>query len=152
MYYTIQTANNKGADQTAWMCRLICTFVVRKWWKQVFSWHGSFWYPYCLIANRNISRSTATLLSIGSVNICNGRLGHFIRKLWHYLSAVKAKLYHLRFYYQSLNKTFFFEPINKDSNFEPHHEKTCLWWFATRQDSDWPAHLQKLDWVLKYWI
>ena len=28
-YYTIQAANNKGADQTARMCRLICTFVVR---------------------------------------------------------------------------------------------------------------------------
>ena len=34
--------NNKGADQTARMCRLICTFVVRIWHKQVFSWGGSF--------------------------------------------------------------------------------------------------------------
>ena len=29
--YTIQAANNKGADQTAQMRRLICTFVVRIW-------------------------------------------------------------------------------------------------------------------------
>ena len=36
-YYTIQAANNKGADQTAWMCRLICVFVVRIWQKQVLS-------------------------------------------------------------------------------------------------------------------
>ena len=33
--------NNKGADQTAPMRRLICTFVVRIWQKQVFSWRGS---------------------------------------------------------------------------------------------------------------
>ena len=29
-YDTFQKANNKGADQTAWMCRLVCTCVVRK--------------------------------------------------------------------------------------------------------------------------
>ena len=40
-YYTVQAANNKGADQTARMRRLICTFVVRIWLKQVFSWSGS---------------------------------------------------------------------------------------------------------------
>ena len=40
-YYIICVANNKGADQTARMRRLICTFVVRIWLKQVFSWHGS---------------------------------------------------------------------------------------------------------------
>ena len=40
-YYTIQAANNKGADQTARMRRLICAFVVRIWHKQVFSWLGS---------------------------------------------------------------------------------------------------------------
>ena len=33
--YTIQAANNKGANQTARMRRLICTFVVRIWLKQV---------------------------------------------------------------------------------------------------------------------
>ena len=40
-YYTIQVANNKGADQTAEMRRLICAFVVRICHKQVFSWCGS---------------------------------------------------------------------------------------------------------------
>ena len=34
--------NNKGADQTARMCRLICAFIVSIWHKQVFSWRGSF--------------------------------------------------------------------------------------------------------------
>ena len=29
-YFTFQIANNKGADQTARMRRLVCTFVVRK--------------------------------------------------------------------------------------------------------------------------
>ena len=33
---TIQAANNKGADQTARMCRLNCACVVRIWHKQVF--------------------------------------------------------------------------------------------------------------------
>ena len=40
-YHTILMMNNKGADQTARMHKLICTFVVRIWLKQVFSWHGS---------------------------------------------------------------------------------------------------------------
>ena len=40
--YTIQAANNKGADQTAQMRKLVCAFVVRIWQKQVFSWRGSY--------------------------------------------------------------------------------------------------------------
>ena len=39
-YYTIKVVNNKGAVLTARMCRLVCTFVVRIWLKQVFSWCG----------------------------------------------------------------------------------------------------------------
>ena len=38
----IETANNKGADQTARICRLICAFVIRIWHKQLFLWHGSY--------------------------------------------------------------------------------------------------------------
>ena len=41
-YYTFQAANNKGADQTAQMRRLICAFLVRIGQKQVFSWWGSY--------------------------------------------------------------------------------------------------------------
>ena len=41
-YYTIQAANNKGADKTAQTHRLICAFVVRIWHKQVFLWSGSY--------------------------------------------------------------------------------------------------------------
>ena len=40
-HYTSQTANNKGADQTAQMHMLICVFIVRIRHKQVFPWHGS---------------------------------------------------------------------------------------------------------------
>ena len=29
-YDTFQNANKKGADQTAWICRLVCAGVVRK--------------------------------------------------------------------------------------------------------------------------
>ena len=41
MYNTIQAAKNKGANQIAWMRRLICAFVVCIWHKQVFSCCGS---------------------------------------------------------------------------------------------------------------
>ena len=37
-YYTNKAVNNKDADQTAQMRRLICIFVVRIWQKQVFSY------------------------------------------------------------------------------------------------------------------
>ena len=40
-HYAIQAANNKGADQTERMHRLICTIAVHIWHKQVFSWWGS---------------------------------------------------------------------------------------------------------------
>ena len=33
----LSNRNNKGADQTVWMHRLICSFVVHIWHKQVFS-------------------------------------------------------------------------------------------------------------------
>ena len=42
MYYTIQAANNKGADQTAQMRRLICAFVVHIWHKQILTWLTNF--------------------------------------------------------------------------------------------------------------
>ena len=38
--------NNKGADHTARVRRLICAFVVRIWQKQVFSWRGSIFSSY----------------------------------------------------------------------------------------------------------
>ena len=34
--------NNKGADQTSQVRRLICAFVVRIWQKQIFPWCGSY--------------------------------------------------------------------------------------------------------------
>ena len=42
MYYIIEETNRKGTDQTVWMCRLICAYVVRMWQKSVYSWCGSF--------------------------------------------------------------------------------------------------------------
>ena len=29
-YFTFHIVNNKGDDQTAWMCRMVCAFVIRK--------------------------------------------------------------------------------------------------------------------------
>ena len=40
--YTFNLANNKGADQTAQMRRLVCAFVVRKHRRQVFSCRGPY--------------------------------------------------------------------------------------------------------------
>ena len=40
--------NNKGADQTARMRRLICAFVVHIWHKQILSWRRSFTTSLCL--------------------------------------------------------------------------------------------------------
>ena len=42
MYFTFQVVNNKGADQTAWMRRLVCAFVVRKQQNQGFSRRGPY--------------------------------------------------------------------------------------------------------------
>ena len=39
-YNTFQKANNKVADQSAHMRMLVCAFIVRKPWRQVFSWRG----------------------------------------------------------------------------------------------------------------
>ena len=44
--------NNIGADQTAWMRRLICAFVVRILLKQVFSWRGS---NCCYVTSRHFN-------------------------------------------------------------------------------------------------
>ena len=38
--YTFQRVNNKEADQTAQMCRLVCTFIVGMLLHQVFSGHN----------------------------------------------------------------------------------------------------------------
>ena len=52
-------ANNKDADQTVRMCKLICVFVVGKWHKSVGSYYTVSWhkiqfdnaaeFTYCLI-------------------------------------------------------------------------------------------------------
>ena len=55
--------NNKGADQTAWMRRLICTFVVRIWHKQVFSWCG--W--------NGIENNWAATSEFGTYRLCEQR-------------------------------------------------------------------------------
>ena len=34
--------DNKGADQTAWKCRMVCTFVFWTYQSQLFSCHGPY--------------------------------------------------------------------------------------------------------------
>ena len=46
-YDTFQLVNNKGAEQFAWMCRLVCAFVARKPCGQVFSRQGTCDFQQC---------------------------------------------------------------------------------------------------------
>ena len=57
-------ANNKDADQTVGMRRLICTFVVRIWQKQIISWRGS----YCIFSESTDGSSQDTQEKDGSVS------------------------------------------------------------------------------------
>ena len=61
------TVYNKGADQTAQMCRLISAFVVRIWHKQVFSWCGT-------IVKVELTRCRVSLTADKNVD-CNGFSG-----------------------------------------------------------------------------
>ena len=38
--YTLYRASNNGEDQTAWMCSMVCAFVVRTQLSQIFSQHA----------------------------------------------------------------------------------------------------------------
>ena len=40
--------------------------------------------------------------------------------------------------------------ILKRKTCEPRHDKTCLWEFPTRPDTNWPAQPQELARVLKF--
>ena len=50
------------------------------------------------------------------------------------------------------NDFFCFMANSKVLKHEHRHEKTCLWEFATRYDSNRPAQWQKLARILKLWI
>ena len=70
--------NNKGADQTARMRRLICTFVVRIWLKQVFSWRGlynifvDFWMSCSIIKSAKLNvRPRKAQISFGICPVCS---------------------------------------------------------------------------------
>ena len=63
-------SENKGADQTARMRKLIRTFVVRIWHKQVFSWHGSIFTP----RNDWVYSKTTNKSSNGNYTIPNGQV------------------------------------------------------------------------------
>ena len=48
---TFQKANNKGADQSAWVCRLVCAFVVLKPQRPVFLHQGPY-YPLQVVNSK----------------------------------------------------------------------------------------------------
>ena len=62
-YYSLWVANYKDADQTVWMRRLVCTFVVHIWLKQVFSCSGWFRSGCAVFAQPCICPNTVMILS-----------------------------------------------------------------------------------------
>ena len=60
LYFTTQASNNKGADQTARMRRLVCAFVDRILQKQAFSWRGLI-IKICVYDQDFMSESIASL-------------------------------------------------------------------------------------------
>ena len=131
--------NNKGTDQTAPMCRLICAFVVRILHKQAFSWCGSykgffftnhetflikfyvnslFWLDIFLINQ-----------SIGCIHNINFKLVFAVvsdvcmsEQDWHVLAPIIAQVV----VYPNLKQLSHFMP------------------YANNKDADQPAHLRSL--------
>ena len=64
-------ADSKDFDQTARMCRLICAFVVRIWYKQVFLWCGSYVWRKLSINFHQISSICFRGWMTMSMNFCN---------------------------------------------------------------------------------
>ena len=66
---------NKDADQTARMRRLICAFVVRIWHKQVLSWRGSDFCYYVLVlslsATANKLLAQTSVFHVQNFNLAN---------------------------------------------------------------------------------
>ena len=89
-YYTFQIANNKDTEQTAWMHRLVCAFVVCKPQRQIFSRRGpymhyiihlspKFEYGFCqMYANQDGHQDGCCL----SLRIC----GHYNSVIYHLIA------------------------------------------------------------------
>ena len=86
-YFTFQIANNKSADQTAQMGRLVCAFVVRKQQSQGFSHRGPYdveaqaswplsgYVPRCShLTNSRPNYLITRCLNIQESNECYGNL------------------------------------------------------------------------------
>ena len=83
IYDTFQKANNKVADQTARMRRLVCVFVVRKPRRQIFSCRGPniYWHFHyvCLIYFSGLAhRTMAQGTTVRTVNILCLPMGSFL--------------------------------------------------------------------------
>ena len=65
----------KDADQTEWIRRLICIFVVRIWHQQVFLWHGSFvgyaYFPHYMGRRLFPDVCSCPVSQIASVDVCS---------------------------------------------------------------------------------
>ena len=48
IYHTLQEKNNKGTDQTVWMCRLVCTFIGQFWHRGPYACN-KVRYMYCSV-------------------------------------------------------------------------------------------------------
>ena len=91
--------NNKGANQTAQMCRLICAYVVHIWQKKVFSWRGSYSKPQLKLRKQKDQRFCFYLGRIFQI------LNMFFWRttiLSFYSLFYRAHQQHLPFFYQNL--------------------------------------------------
>ena len=111
------------------MGRLICTFVVRIWLKQVFSWRGSYINTYTNMYTRCLKKHNT---SIFLNNLCNFQSS---------ISNLQVNLLGMLWFHDfSISTTSFFVTFING----PHHEKTCLMPYASDKGADQPAHSHSL--------
>ena len=85
-YDSFQNANNKDADQSAWMCRLVCAFLVCK--RRVFRAEANVIINYKLLSGGMPYQYLINgwIYSIGIYHECEGGIEKFVPRItdWHH--------------------------------------------------------------------
>ena len=74
-YFTFQIANNKGADQTARMRRLVCAFVVRKQQSQGFRVEAN------MLLNSGLRMTTGLAHTLYMYSVCSKVAHHTLTRI-----------------------------------------------------------------------
>ena len=96
--------NSKGADQTAQMCRLFCTFVVCIWHKQGFPWRGSNMNTTSGSYGLQVIHLTASVEAEVNVDGCRnrcrnwGNVGLLYRAMLRQMQQKKQQIYYMYMY------------------------------------------------------